>query len=185
MYYYRKNSENNYEDDIKNLNNKIDIIYSLLENITKDRDDLLVLFNSRINDNIPNENIFNDDIYGNSNGKYKLIFTCKSESSNIYKYVFHLFIKSDHKEVNLKFMINNKDFCYNIFVNEFKYFKIEQKFVFNKIENFKIYLKTDKPITIMKYSSYEILVKYHGATVLNNQSNIKELYYFNKNWMKI
>ena len=32
----------------------------------------------------------------------------------------------------------------------------------------------------MKYSSYEVLVKYHGATVLNNQSNIKELYYLNK-----
>ena len=31
----------------------------------------------------------------------------------------------------------------------------------------------------MKYSSYEILIKYHGATVLNNQDNIKELYYLN------
>ena len=32
----------------------------------------------------------------------------------------------------------------------------------------------------MKYSSYEVLIKYHGATVLNNQDNIKELYYLNK-----
>ena len=32
----------------------------------------------------------------------------------------------------------------------------------------------------MKYSSYEILIKYHGATVLNNQDSIKELYYLNK-----
>ena len=32
----------------------------------------------------------------------------------------------------------------------------------------------------MKYSSYEVLIKYHGANVLNNQSNIKELYYLNK-----
>ena len=180
MYYYRKNSKDNYEDDIRNLNNKIDIIYSLLENITKDRDDLLILFNSTINFNISDENIFNDDIYVNSDGRYKLIFTCKSESSDIYKYVFHLFIKSDHKEVDLKFIVNNKDFSYNIFVNKFKYLKIEKKFVFNKVENFKIYLKTDKPIIIMKYSSYEVLVKYHGATVLNNQSNIKELYYLNK-----
>ena len=95
MYYYRKWSK----DDIRNLNNKIDIIYSLLENITKDKDDLLILFNSRINYIISDENIFNDDIYVNSNGKYKLIFICKSESSDIYKYVFHLFIKSDHNEV--------------------------------------------------------------------------------------
>ena len=51
MYYYRNNSKDNYEDDIRNLNNKIDIIYSLLENITKDRNDLLILFNSRINHN--------------------------------------------------------------------------------------------------------------------------------------
>ena len=180
MYYYRKSSKDNYEDDIRNLNNKIDIIYSLLENITKDGDDLLILFNSRINDNIPNENIFNNDICVNSNGKYKLIFTCKSESSDIYKYVFHLFIKSDHNEVNSKFIINNKDFSYNIFVNKLKYLKIKKKFVSNKINNFKIYLKTDKPIIIMKYSSYEVLVKYHVATVLNNQSNIKELYYLNK-----
>ena len=180
MYYYRKNFKDNYEDDIRNLNNKIDIIYSLLENITKDRDDLLILFNSRINFNISDENIFNDDIYVNSDGRYKLIFTYKSESSDIYKYVFHLFIKSDHKEVDLKFIINNKDFSYNIFVNKFLYLKIEKKFVFNKVENFKIFLKTNKPIIIMKYSSYEVLVKYHGATVLNNQSNIKELYYLNK-----
>ena len=105
---------------------------------------------------------------------------CRSESSDIYKYVFHLFIKSDHNEVNLKFIINNKDFSYNIFVNKFKYFKIEKKFVFDKIENFKIYLKADKPITIRKYSSNEVSIKYHAATILNNQNNMKELYYLNK-----
>ena len=157
MYYYRKSNKDNYEDDIKNLNNKIDIIYSLLENTTKDRDDLLVLFNSRINYNIPNENIFHDDIYIDADDRYKLVFTGKSLSGDIYKYVFHLFIKSDHNEVNLKFMINNKDFSYDIYVDKFEYLKIEKKFVFDEIENFKIYLKTDKPI-IMKYSSYEILV---------------------------
>ena len=37
MYYYRKSTKNDYEDNISNLNNKIDIVYSLLENITKDR----------------------------------------------------------------------------------------------------------------------------------------------------
>ena len=180
MYYYRKNSKYNYEDDIRNLNNKIDIIYSLLDNIIQDRNDLLALFNSRINDIIPDENIFNDDTYVDRDGRYKLIFTRKSGSSDIYKYVFHLFIKSDHNEVNLKFIINNKDFTYDIYVNKFKYFKTEEKFIFNKVENFKIYLKTDKPIAIMKYSSYEVLIKYHPATVLYNQNNIKELYYLNK-----
>ena len=57
MYCYRKSAKNDYEDDIRNSNNKIDIIYSLLENIIRDRNDLLVLFNSRINDNIPNEKL--------------------------------------------------------------------------------------------------------------------------------
>ena len=32
MYYYRESTKDNYKDDIKDLNNKIDIIYSLFEN---------------------------------------------------------------------------------------------------------------------------------------------------------
>ena len=136
MYYYRKSTKNDYEDDIRHLNNKIDIINSLLENITKDRNDLLILFNSRINTNIPDENIFNDDIYVDSDGRFKLIFTCKSEPSDIYKYIFYIFIKSDYKEVNSKFIINNKDFTYDVYVDKLQYLKIEVKFIFNKVENF-------------------------------------------------
>ena len=177
MNYYRKSNKDNFEDDIKNLNTKIDIIYTLLGNINEERNDLLKLFNSRINNNIPDENIFNNDIKVDADNRFKLIFTCKSEPSDIYKYVFHIFIKSDHNEINLKFIINNKDFNYDIVVNKFKYLKIEEKFIFNKIENFKIYLKTDKPITIMKYSSYEALINYHEATILNNQDHIKRLIY--------
>ena len=74
MYYYRRSNKNDYEDDIRNLNKKIDIIYSLLENITKDRNDSLQLFNSRIDTNIPDENIFHDDIYVDADDKFKLIF---------------------------------------------------------------------------------------------------------------
>ena len=177
MYYYRRSNKNDYEDDIRNLNNKIDVIYSLLENTTKDRNDLSILFNSRINTNIPDENIFNDDIYVDSDGRFKLIFTCKSKPSDIYKYIFHIFIKCDYNEVNLKFIINNKDFTYDIVVDKLKYLKIEEKFIFNKVENFKIYLKTDKPLTILGYSSYEVLINYHEATILNNQDHIKRLIY--------
>ena len=176
-YYYRKPNKDNYEDDIRNLNNKIDIVYTSLENIIEERNDLLQLFNSRINDNIPNENIFNDDIYVDSDGRFKLIFICKSEPSDIYKYIFHIFIKSDFNNINLKFIINNKDFTYDIYVDKLKYLKIEEKFILNKVENFKIYLKTDKPLTIMKYSSYEVLVNYHPVTILNNQDHIKLLIY--------
>ena len=74
MYYYRRSNKNDYEDDIRNLNNKIDIIYSLLENITKGRNDLLILFNSRINHYISDENIFHDDIYVDADNRFKLIF---------------------------------------------------------------------------------------------------------------
>ena len=176
-YYYRKPNKDNYEDDIRNLNNKIDIVYTSLENIIEKRNDLLQLFNSRINDNIPNENIFNDDIYVDSDGRFKLIFTFKSEPMDIYKYIFHIFIKSDFNNINLKFIINNKDFTYDIYVDKLKYLKIEEKFIFNKVENFKIYLKTDKPLTIMKYSSYKVLVNYHPVTILNNQDHIKRLIY--------
>ena len=174
---YRKPNKDNYEDDIRNLNNKIDIIYTSLENIIEERNDLLQLFNSRISDNIPNENIFNDDIKVVNDNRFKLIFTCKSEPSDIYKYVFHIFIKSDFNNINLKFIINNKDFTYDIVINKFKYLKIEEKCIFNKAENFKIYLKTDKPLTIMKYSSYEILINHHPATILYNQDHIKRLIY--------
>ena len=62
MYYYRKLTKNDYEDDIKNLNNRIDVIYSSLENTIQDKNDLLQLFNSRINYNIAEKNIFDDDI---------------------------------------------------------------------------------------------------------------------------
>ena len=177
MYYYRTSNKDNYEDDIKNLNNKIDIVYTSLENIIQDRNNLLQLFNSRINDNIPNENIFHEDIDVDADDRFKLIFTCKSKPSDIYKYVFHIFIKSDFDNINMKFIINNKDFEYDIFVNKFYYLKIEEKFIFNKVENFKIYLKTNKPLNIMKYSSYEVLINYHEATILNNQDHIKRLIY--------
>ena len=176
-YYYRKPNKDNYEDDIKNLNNKIYIIYTSLGNIIEERNNLLVLFNFRINDNIPDENTFKDDIKVDDDNRFKLIFTCKSEPSDIYKYVFHIFIKSDFNNVNLKFIINNKDFTYDIIVDKFKYLKIEENFIFNKVENFKIYLKTDKPLTIMKYSSYEIIINYHEATILNDQDHIKRLIY--------
>ena len=177
MYYYRGSTKDNYEDDIRNLNNKIDIVYTLLENIIQDRNNLLQLFNSRINNNIPNENIFNDDIEVDSDDRFKLIFTCKSEPSDIYKYIFHIFIKCDFNNINLKFIINNKDFEYDIVVDKFYYLRIEEKFIFNKVENFKIYLKTDKPLTIMSYSSYEVLVNHHPVTILNNQDHIKRLIY--------
>ena len=88
MNYYRKPNKDNYEDDIRNLNNKIDIIYTSLENIIEERNNLLQLFNFRINDNIPNENIFSDNIKIDSDGRLKLVFTCKSEPSDIYKYIF-------------------------------------------------------------------------------------------------
>ena len=107
MNYYRKPNKDNFEDDIKYLNNKIDIIYTSIGNIIEERNDLLQLFNSRINDNIPDENIFNDDIKIDSDGRFKLIFTCKSEPSDIYEYVFHIFIKLDFNNINLKFIINN------------------------------------------------------------------------------
>ena len=176
-YYYRKQNKDNYEDDIRNLNYKIDIFYTSLEDIIQDRNDLLQLFNSRINDNIPNENIFHDDIDVAADNRFKLIFTCKSQPSDIYKYIFHIFIKCDYNELNLKFIINNKDFTYDIVVDKLKYLKIDEKFIFNKVENFKIYLKTDKSLTIMKYSSYEVLVNYHPVTILNNQDHIKRLIY--------
>ena len=171
MNYHRKSNKDNFEEDIKDLNNKIDTIYTSLSNIIEERNNLLQIFNSRI----PNENIFDKDIKVDSDGKFKLIFTCKSKPSDIHKYIFHMFIKSDFNNIKLKFLINNKDFIYDIVVNNFKYLKIEENFAFDKVETFKIYLKTDKPLTIMKYSSYETLINHIEDTILNNQNHIKKL----------
>ena len=135
------------------------------------------MFNSSINDNIPNENIFLENIDVDADNRFKIICTCKSEPSDICKYIFHIFINCDYKEVNLKFIINNKDFAYDVYVDKLKYLKTEEKFIFNKVENFKIYLKTDQKLTIMGYSSYEVLVNYHPVTILNNQDHIKRLIY--------
>ena len=95
----------------------------------------------------------------------------------IFISIFFIYSKSDFNNINLKFIINNKDFEYDIVVDKFYYLKIEEKFIFNKAENFKIYLKTDKPLTIMGYSSYEVLINYHEATILNNENHIKRLIY--------
>ena len=176
-YYYRKPNKDNYDYDIKNLNNKIDIVYTSLENIIQDRNDLLVLFNYRINYNIPDKNIFHDDIKVDNDNGCKLIFVCESKPNDIYKYIFHIFMKSDYNHMNLKFIINNKDFTYDIYVNKFCYLKIGEKFIFNRVEDFKIYLECDKPLTILGYSSYEVLINYHKVTVLNNQDHIKRLIY--------
>ena len=125
-YYYRKQNKDNYENDIRNLNNKIDIVYTSLENVIQDRNDLLQLFNSRINDNIPNENIFHENIDVDADNRFKLIFTCKSQPSDIYKYIFHIFIKSDFNNINLKFIINNKDFTYDFYVDKLRYLKLKK-----------------------------------------------------------
>ena len=77
------------------------------------------MFNSRINDNIPNENIFHDDIDVDNDNRFELIFICKSQPSDIYKYIFHIFIKSDFNSINLTFIINNKDFSYDVYINKF------------------------------------------------------------------
>ena len=119
------------------MNNKIDIVYTSLENIIQDRNDLLRLFNFRINDNIPNENIFHDDIDVDTDNRFKLIFTCKSEPSDIYKYIFHVFIKSDFNNINLKFIINNKDFTYDVYVNKSYYLKLKKNLFSMKFKTLK------------------------------------------------
>ena len=86
------------------------------------------MFNFRINHNILDENIFHDDVYVDSDNRFKLIFTYKSEPSDIYEYIFHIFIKSVFNNINLKFISNNKDFTYDVYVDKLKYLKIEKKY---------------------------------------------------------
>ena len=69
MNYYRRPNKDNFENDIRNLDIKIDITYTSLENIIEERNYLLQLFNSSINNNIPDENIFDDDIKVDNDNK--------------------------------------------------------------------------------------------------------------------
>ena len=101
MQYYRTSTSNNNKEDINLLSNHVSITYNKLNNYIDKRDNLLSLFNNRINQDIPDENIFHDDIKVDADNRYKSIFTCKSEPSDIYKYIFHIFIKSDYNNVNL------------------------------------------------------------------------------------
>ena len=38
-------------------------------------------------------------------------------------------------------------------------------------------MKCDKLLTILRYSSYEVLINYHEVSVLDNQDHIKRLIY--------
>ena len=182
MQYYRKSASNNNSEDIKLLNNHVSTIYNKLNNYIDEKDNLLSLFINRINQDIPDENISYENIDVNPDEEFKEIFLCKSKPSIIYKYIFHIFIKSDYNNINLRFIINNIDLSYDIFVKKFKYIKIvEKKFMFTKIENFKVYLKTEKPLTIMEYSSYEVLLNYNESTIFNNESSVRRLTHMTNN----
>ena len=54
-----------------------------------------------LNGNIRKENIFHENIDVDADNRFKLIFTCKSQPSDIYKYIFHIFIRSDFNNINL------------------------------------------------------------------------------------
>ena len=69
-YYYRKSNKDNFEEDIKDLNNKIDTIYTSLSNIIEERNNLLQIFNSRI----PNE-LKNSFLSGNFCSLYFLVLS--------------------------------------------------------------------------------------------------------------
>ena len=101
MQYYRTSASNNNREDIKLLNNHVNAIYNKLNNYIDERGDLLSSFNNRINQDIPDENILNENIDVDANNRCKLIFTSKSLSGNVYKYIFHISIKSDFGNINL------------------------------------------------------------------------------------
>ena len=75
---------------------------------------------------------FHENIDVDADNRFKLVFICKSEPSDIYKYIFYIFIKSDFNNINLKFIINNKDFTCDVYVDKLKYLKIKEKFIFIK-----------------------------------------------------
>ena len=93
MNYYRKSNKDNFEDDIKNLSNKIDIIYTSLGNNIEETNNLLQLFNSRINNNIPDENIFNDDIKVDANNRFKL-FLHVNQNLVIFTNMFFIYLSN-------------------------------------------------------------------------------------------
>ena len=53
--------------------------------------------------------------------------------------------------------------------------------MFDRIENSKVYLKTEKQLTIMEYSSFEVLLNYHESTIFNNESSIRRLTHITNN----
>ena len=86
MNYHRKSNKDNFQEDIKDLNNKIDTIYTSLSNIIEERNNLLQIFNSRI----PNENIFNKDIKVDSDNKYQINLSYVNQNHLIFTNIFFI-----------------------------------------------------------------------------------------------
>ena len=74
LQYYRTSTSNNNREDIKLLNNHVATIYNKLNNYIDERDNLLSLFNNRINQDIPDENVFYENIDVNPDDEFKEIF---------------------------------------------------------------------------------------------------------------
>ena len=74
MHYYRKSTSNNGREDLKLLNNHVNTIYNELNNYIDERDNLLSLFNNKIIDNIPDENILYENIDVDPDNEFKEIF---------------------------------------------------------------------------------------------------------------
>ena len=136
MNYCRKSSSNNNKEEIELLNNHVNTIFTKSNNFIEERDDLLLLFNTRINEN--NKNILYKNIEIEVN-KFKKVFTCQSKIGKIYEYIFHIFIKSDFNNIDLHFVINNVSYKMNIVIDKMKYTKIEDDYIFSEIENFGVY----------------------------------------------
>ena len=74
MQYYRTSTSNNNKEDMKLLNNHINTIYNKLNNYIDERNNLLSLFNNRINQDIPDEKILYENIDVNPDDEFKEIF---------------------------------------------------------------------------------------------------------------
>ena len=167
MDYVRRPIVNNKcKKDISNLNNHITEIYDKINDYFVKFHLLNMRINSKHFDNILywDQYVFKDNHFVN-------VFDVKAKSGK-NTYIFHLFIKSKFNEVEIRFLFDNLLYVKNIKISDFEYVILEEILFFDTDTEFKFYVKADKDIQILAYSSYEIISVIDYDLMLENKKHI-------------
>ena len=175
MNYYRDDDSESIPNNIKRLDKNIDKIYMKMDNMIKDRENLLNIFDMRINSDFMKNILFQDINFGVD--RYVDIFHEIDGKIGDYLYNFHLFITSKYHKIKMNFIIHNVSFNRVVTVNKYGYINLKQAFSFNIPTKFRFYMKSDKIVTVLRFSSFDVIYdsKKNDELILENKRQISLL----------